>query len=602
MDNNIIRYAESDELRTGQGPGAPQEPRGAVALRPLAPGMRRLLFTASVLVLLAGIQLFVFTGHTGHFFAFTITNPLAAAFLGAGYWAAVAIEALAGRQALWANARIAVPTVLVFTVLTLAITLTHLGQLHLGARFATGTQIVTVAWIAIYLLVPALMLILLVVQARTPRAAPPRSAGLPAWLYAVLAVQGIVLLGLGIALFAAPGQAAPIWPWKLTPMMAQATGAWLISLGVAAVHALLERDARRLRPAAVGYIVLAVLLSIALARYPHQFEWRSASGIAYLIFLVTMLLTGVVGLARGLPCAGRPSPTGVVAAINFARRSGLRVAVQGTGHNAAPSGSLAGTVLIKTHHMRGVRVDPVARTVRVGAGALWRDVTAAAAQHGRAALAAPSPDAGVVGYTIGGGMSWLGRTHGLSANNVVAVELVTADGRFRRVDATSEPDLFWALRGGGGSFGVVTAIELRLFPVTEVYAGTLRWPIRDAPGVLPVWRELTHGGVPDEFTTSARLPRFHTLPGIPEPVRGRWFVVVDVVHSGSPAQAAQILRPLRALGPIRDTVGAMPARLSAGCARITSGRCPGWPMASCSRACRRKPSTGSCALPRQRQR
>jgi hypothetical protein len=284
-----------------QGPDAPEDPRAAVAFRPLTPGMRWLLFTASGLVLLAGIQLLVFTGWTDHFFAFTIANPLAAAFLGAAYWASVPIEALAGREALWANARIAVPAVTVFTVLTLTVTLTHLGQLHLGAGFSAGTQIVTVAWIAIYVLVPALMLILLAVQARTPGVDPPRSAGLPGWLYAVLAVQAIVLLGLGIALFAAPGQAAPLWPWKLTPMMAQATGAWLISLGVAAGQALAERDARRLRPAAVGDILLAVLLSIALVRYPHQFEWRSASGITYLIFLATMLLTGAVSLTRGLP-------------------------------------------------------------------------------------------------------------------------------------------------------------------------------------------------------------------------------------------------------------------------------------------------------------
>jgi hypothetical protein len=298
VDNNTVRYAVLDAQRTLPGSRALREPRRAVALRRLAPGMRILLFTASVLVLLAGLQLFVFTGRTDSFFAFTIANPLAAAFLGAAYWAAVPIEAFAGRQAVWANARIAVPTVFVFTVLTLAVTLTHLGQLHLGARFAAATQIVTVAWIAIYVLVPVLMLILLVVQARTPGTDPPRSAGLPAWLYVVLGVQAIVLLGLGIALFAAPGQAAPLWPWKLTPMMAQATGAWLISLGVAAGHALLERDARRLRPAAAGSILLAVLLAIALARYPHQFEWRSPSGAVYLIFLATMLLTGTVTLAR----------------------------------------------------------------------------------------------------------------------------------------------------------------------------------------------------------------------------------------------------------------------------------------------------------------
>jgi hypothetical protein len=315
VDNNAVLCAEPEELRTVPGPGVPGpgvpgEPRAAAALRPLAPAMRRLLFTASALVLLAGIQLFVFTGQSSHFFAFTIANPLAATFLGAAYWGAVPIEALAARQPLWANARIAVPAVLVFTVLTLAVTLTHLGQLHLGAGFAIGTQIITVAWIAIYLLVPALMLTLLLRQARAPGSDPPRAAGLPAWLYVVLAIQAAVLLGLGIALFAAPVAAAPLWPWTLTPMMAQATGAWLIGLGVAAGQALAERDARRLRPAAAGSIVLAVFLSIALARYPHQFHWGSGSGIIYLIFLATMLLTGAAGLARGLPGAARPSAPG----------------------------------------------------------------------------------------------------------------------------------------------------------------------------------------------------------------------------------------------------------------------------------------------------
>src|SRR5215469_2429227 len=144
MNDSTVRCAELEEPRTARNSAAAGQPRPAVALRPLVRGMRRLLFTASVLVLLAGIQLFAFTGRTGHFFAWTIANPLSAAFLGAGYWAAVAIEALAARQRLWANARIAVPAVTVFTVLTLAATLTHLGQLHLGARFPAGTQIVTV--------------------------------------------------------------------------------------------------------------------------------------------------------------------------------------------------------------------------------------------------------------------------------------------------------------------------------------------------------------------------------------------------------------------------------------------------------------------------
>ena len=285
VNRNPVRLTEPDSLPAVEG-----------APKPLVPGMRWLLLAASVLALLAGFQLFVFTGRTGTFFAWTIANPLAAAFLGAGYWASMSIEALSGRQRVWADARIAVPAVFVFTVLTLVATLMHLGQFHLGGQFATGTRIVTVAWIAIYVLVPVLMLIVLAVQARAPGADPPRSAALPAWLCGVLAVQAIVLLGFGVALFAVPGQAASLWPWTLTPLVAQATGAWLISLGVAAVHALIERDARRLRPAAAGYILLAVLQAIALARYPHEFRWGSGSGIVYLIFLATMLLTGAAAL------------------------------------------------------------------------------------------------------------------------------------------------------------------------------------------------------------------------------------------------------------------------------------------------------------------
>ena len=297
MAGNIVRYTEPDPQRPA---ARPAQPGAGWAIRPLVPGMRWLLCTAAVLVLLAGLQLFVFTGRTSTFFAWTIVNPLAAAFLGGGYWASVLIEALAGRQAVWANARIAVPTVFVFTVLTLAATLVHLGQFHLGSHFTAGTRIVTWAWIGVYVLVPLLMLIVLVVQARTPGADPPRSAPLPIWLLVVLAVQAIILLGFGVALFAVPRQAAPLWPWKLTPLVAQATGAWLISLGVAAGHSLLERDARRLRPAALGYILLALLQAIALARYPHQFEWGSASGRIYLVFLGAMLVTGAAGLASSV--------------------------------------------------------------------------------------------------------------------------------------------------------------------------------------------------------------------------------------------------------------------------------------------------------------
>jgi hypothetical protein len=266
--------------------------------KPLLPGMRRLLHVAAVLVLLAGFQLFVFTEHTASYFAWTIRNPLAAAFLGAGYWASASFEALAARQRIWANARIAVPTVLVFTVLTLVATLGHLELFHLGSQFAASTRIVTWAWIAIYTVVPVLMLIILTVQLRTPGDDPARAAPLPGWVYGLLAAQAAALLSFGLALFAVPDQAAPWWPWKLTPLLAQATGAWLIGFGVAAAHELAERDARRVLPASLSSVLLAVLQFIALARYPDRFAWSSAAGVIYVAFLVTMLVTGGVGLAR----------------------------------------------------------------------------------------------------------------------------------------------------------------------------------------------------------------------------------------------------------------------------------------------------------------
>ncbi len=246
------------------------------------------------------------------------------------------------------------------------------------------------------------------------------------------------------------------------------------------------------------------------------------------------------------------------AVVRFAGDHGLRVTAQSTGHSAAPLGDLTDTVLIKTHAMRTVSIDPAARVARAGAGVIWQEVADAAAEHGLAGLAGSSPDIGVAGYTLGGGLSWLGRTYGLAANNVEAFELVTADGQVMRADAASDPDLFWALRGGGGSFAVVTAIELRLFPVTEVYAGLLWYPIQCASEVLHAWRELTQSGLPDALTTTARLINCPPIPEIPEQVRGRSFAVIDVIHLGAPAEADALLTALRAYGPVMDTIGMIP--------------------------------------------
>jgi FAD binding domain/Berberine and berberine like len=248
----------------------------------------------------------------------------------------------------------------------------------------------------------------------------------------------------------------------------------------------------------------------------------------------------------------------VAAAVGLACHRELRIAPQGTGHNAGPLGSLRDTILLKTERMRGVEIDPGARLARVEAGAVWVGVVEAAARHGLAALAGSSPDVGVVGYTLGGGLSLLGRRHGLCANAVRAIELVTADGRFLRCDREHEPDLFWALRGGGGSFGIVTALELELFPIDRAYAGVLFYPIERSSEVLHAWRELTLSGLPDELTTVGRFLRLRTIPEVPEPLRGRSFVLVEVCDLGDPAVADDLLAPLRALGPVSDTIRTVP--------------------------------------------
>ena len=207
------------------------------------------------------------------------------------------------------------------------------------------------------------------------------------------------------------------------------------------------------------------------------------------------------------------SPQDVAAAVLLAREFDQGIAAQGTGHNAGPLGPLEDTILLKTERMRGIEIDPVNRVARVEAGVLWLEVVEAAARHGLAALAGSSPDVGVVGYTLGGGISFLARKYGLTANRVRSIELVTADGRLVRTDRDTEPDLFWALRGGGGSFGIVTAIELELLPVCEAYAGILWYPIQRGREILQAWREL--------HQQRSAAGRAHYRRPVPEPPADR---------------------------------------------------------------------------------
>jgi FAD/FMN-containing dehydrogenase len=225
--------------------------------------------------------------------------------------------------------------------------------------------------------------------------------------------------------------------------------------------------------------------------------------------------------------------------VRAAAANGRRVAAQRTGHNAAPLGSLAGTVLLRTAGLGGVRIDAEARRARVGAGALWGDVVPKASELGLAALHGSSPNVGIAGYTLGGGVSFYDRKHGLACNRVTAIELVTAGGEQIRVDAENEPDLFWALRGGGGSFGVVTALEFDLLPLPEILAGALLFPAEQASEVLQGWREWI-AGVPEEMTSVGRLMNFPPVPEVPEPFRGKSFAVLEAIYCGDPADGEEL--------------------------------------------------------------
>ncbi|WP_327581888.1 FAD-binding oxidoreductase [Nonomuraea sp. NBC_00507] len=253
------------------------------------------------------------------------------------------------------------------------------------------------------------------------------------------------------------------------------------------------------------------------------------------------------------------TPKEVAAVVTAARERGLRITAQTTGHAAAALADLHDTVLLKTADLNGVHIDPQARQARIGAGTLWIEVAEPAAEHGLAALAGSSPDVGVAGYTLGGGLSWLARKHGLACNRLLAAEAVTADGDLIRADPGHEPDLFWALRGGGGSFAVVTALEFELLPIPRIYAGGLFWPWERAGEVLHAWNTW-QATAPEEITSSARI--LH-LPEPAAPLPGRSVVNIDAAVLGDQRFGEQVLAPLRGLAPGLDTFAMVaPAALS----------------------------------------
>jgi FAD/FMN-containing dehydrogenase len=246
----------------------------------------------------------------------------------------------------------------------------------------------------------------------------------------------------------------------------------------------------------------------------------------------------------------------VRAAVDFAASHNLPVAVQATGHG--PSVAADSALLISTRLVTEVRIDPLARTASVAAGVRWEQVIREAAAFGLAPLNGSSHLVGVVGYTLGGGIGPLARAYGYAADRVRQIDVVTADGQPRQATAERHPDLFWALRGGKGNFGVVTSIEFDLVPIGRLYGGGLYFPGEQAAEVLHAYRAWTRS-VPETMTSSVALIRFPPLPEVPAQLRGRFAVHVRIAFLGTPKEGERLVRPLRAVSPrIVDTVADMP--------------------------------------------
>ncbi len=230
----------------------------------------------------------------------------------------------------------------------------------------------------------------------------------------------------------------------------------------------------------------------------------------------------------------------VAAGIQFASDNQMGIAVQSTGHGLLyPADD---NMLIVTTLMSSVSIDPETRTARVGAGAIWGKVLTAAAQYGLAPLLGSSPEVGVVGYTMGGGMGWLARKYGLAADSVLAIEIVTPDGVQRRASATENSELFWGLRGGGGNFGVVTAMEFKLYPVKTIYGGGITYSAENAADLLRFFRSWIET-VPEELTASVSLVKFPDMPQVPEPMRGKKLVSLEAAYVGDAADGAALIQP-----------------------------------------------------------
>jgi FAD/FMN-containing dehydrogenase len=255
-------------------------------------------------------------------------------------------------------------------------------------------------------------------------------------------------------------------------------------------------------------------------------------------------------------CSGNAD---VVEAVTFAREHGLLVSVRGGGHNVAGSAVCEGGMVIDLSSMQGVRVDPTARTVRVQGGATWGDVDRETQLFGLATPGGVISSTGVGGLTLHGGWGWLRRKYGYCVDNLLSVDIVGADGELRVASATENPDLFWAIRGAGSNFGVVTSFEFRLHPVGPMVAMCAAfYALEDAEQVLPAWRDFM-ASAPDDISSNMLFWGIPAVDAFPEELHGKAVAIVAAMHAGPAEEAERTLQPLRALAtPVLDLSGSMP--------------------------------------------
>ena len=274
------------------------------------------------------------------------------------------------------------------------------------------------------------------------------------------------------------------------------------------------------------------------------------------------------------------SAADVATAVRCAAENDLAVSVQPVGHGATLA--LTGTVLIRTRALNEISIDVERRVARVGAGVKWGEVLAAAAPHGLVGLAGSSSDPSVTGFSVSGGLSWFGRAYGLAAHHVRALDVVDATGTERRVTADSDPDLFWAIRGGGGDFAIVTALEFDLFPAPHIYGGRMMWPIEMAQPVLRAFQRVTADGSrrAHPVDAPAAVP---AAPVVPEPMRGRSFVSIEATFLGSTEDAEPYFErvPRDPGGASRTRWGRSTRPTSATSAPSRSTRCRRWSGPRC---------------------